>query len=102
MARKKTDTELVYDGLRRLAFGEVNDAVRLAFCDEMPSAETLAGMNLFLVSEIKRDKGGGVEVRFFDRLRAIERLYDYVHAGENGAAAASLLEALTGAQTHEL
>lgn len=102
MGKKKTDTELVAEGLRKLAFGDVNDAVRLAFCDEMPSAETLAGMNLFLVSEIKRDKGGGVEVRFFDRLKAIEKLYDYAHAGENGAAAASLLEALTGAQTHEL
>ncbi len=100
MARKKNDTELVTEGLRKLAFGDVNDAVRLAFCDEMPSAETLAGMNLFNVSEIKRDKGGGVEVRFFDRLKALEKLYEYANSGQNGAAAASLLEALTGAENH--
>lgn len=102
MRRKKTDMELVTEGLRQLAFGNVNDAVRLAFAEEMPTAEMLAGMNLFNVSEIKRDKGGGVEVRFFDRLKALERLYDYAHSGQNGAAAASLLSALTGADDDEV
>lgn len=97
MRRKKKGAQLVMDGLRELAFGEVNDAVRLAFSDEMPSPEMLAGMRLFNVSEIKRVKGGGVEIKFFDRLKALEKLYEYAHAGDNGAAAASLLEALAGA-----
>ncbi len=97
MGKKKNDAAMVTEGLRKLAFGEINDAVRLAFSDEMPSVQELQGMNLFNVSEIKRVKGGGVEIRIFDRLKALERLYDYAHAGENGAAAASLLEALTGA-----
>ncbi len=97
MGRKKKGAELVMEGLRELAFGEVNDAVRLAFSDEMPSAELLAGMKLFHVASIARDKGGGVEIRFFDRLKALEKLYEYSHAGDNGAAAASLLEALAGA-----
>ena len=97
MARKKKGAQLVMEGLQGLAFGEVNDAVRLAFSDEMPSPEMLSGMNLFNVSEIKRDKGGGVEIRFFDRLKALEKLYEYAHSGDSGAAAASLLEALAGA-----
>lgn len=95
--RKKTDTALVAEGLRKLAFGDVNDAVRLVFAEEPPSPELLTKMNLFNVSAITRDKGGGVEVRFFDRQKALERLYDYAHAGQNGAAAESLLAALTGA-----
>ncbi len=97
MARKKKGAELVLEGLRELAFGEVNDAVRLAFSDEMPSPEMLAGMRLFNVSEIKRVKGGGVEIKFFDRIKALEKLYECSHAGDSGAAAASLLEALAGA-----
>lgn len=97
METKKNDAALVTEGLRRLAFGDINDAVRLAFSDELPSPAELQRMDLFNVSEIKRVKGGGVEIRIFDRLKALERLYDYAHAGENGEMAASLLAALTGA-----
>jgi len=93
--RKKKGAQLVMEGLEQLAFGEINDAVRLAFSEEMPSPELLAGMNLFNVSEIKCAKGG-VEIKFFDRIRALEKLYEIAHAGDSGAAAASLLEALAG------
>lgn len=92
---QNSDTRKVLDGLGQLAFGKVNDAVRLVFADETPSAAALSRMNLFNVSSIKRDKGGGVEVQFFDRQKALERLYDYAHAGQNSASAESLLEALT-------
>ncbi len=97
MGKKKTDAQLVAEGLRKLAFGDINDAVRLAFSEELPSPQELEGMNLLNISEIKRVKGGGVEIKIFDRLKALERLYDYAHAGENGAVAASLLAALTEA-----
>lgn len=100
MKRKKKGADLVVEGLQQLAFGEVNDAVRLAFSDQLPSPEVLAGLNLFNVASITHDKGGGVEIKFFDRLRALEKMYEYAHAGQNGAAAASLLEALTGADDH--
>lgn len=92
--RKKSDLQLVMEGLRKLAFGDVNDAVKLVFAEEVPPPDVLAKMNLFNVSAITRDKGG-VEVRFFDRQKALERMYDYAHNGQNGAAAESLLAALT-------
>ncbi len=31
-------------------------------------------MDLFNISEIKRKKGGDIEIKFFDRLKALERL----------------------------
>lgn len=69
---RRDGAEVVMRGLERLAFGSVNDAVRLAFCeDEALNIETL---NLFNVSEIKRQKGGAVEIKFFDRLKALEAL----------------------------
>lgn len=33
-------------------------------------------MELFNIAEIKRPKGGGIEIKFFDRLKALERLAD--------------------------
>ncbi len=97
MRKRKTGTALVLEGLQQLAFGDVNDAVRLAFSEEMPPPEVLAKLNLCNVASISHDKGGGVEIKFFDRIKALEKLYEYANAGQNGAAAASLLEALTGA-----
>ena len=61
-------------GYRRLAFGNVTDALRLIFCEDPPSEEELKEMNLFNVAEIKRPKGGGIEIKFFDRLKPLERL----------------------------
>lgn len=59
-------------GLRRLAFGSIDDAVRLLFCeDEMPEEP----LDLYQVSEIKKGKNG-VEIKFFDRQRALEKLLE--------------------------
>ena len=33
-------------------------------------------MDLFNISEIKRKKGGDIEIKFFDRIKALERLGD--------------------------
>lgn len=93
---KKTETQKVISGLEKLAFGKVNDAVVLAFSEEVPPQGLLGRMNLFNVSSVKRDKGGGVEVQFFDRQKALERLYEYARLDHEGKSAAALLEALTG------
>ncbi len=94
--KNQSDTAAAVEGLRKLAFGKCNDAVKLVFAEEVPSMQTLARMDLFNVASISRDKGGGVEVRFFDRQKALERLYEYAHASQEGASARSLLQALTG------
>lgn len=75
MARKKkTAEEEIREGLKRLAFGEIQDAVLLLFADEEEILKTLPKLNLYNVSEIKRPKGGGMEIKFFDRIRALEKL----------------------------
>ncbi len=62
----------VADGLRRIAFGSVADAVKLIVSgDEVTDIESL---DLFLVSEIKLAKGGGMEIKFYDRIKALEAL----------------------------
>lgn len=64
----------VISGYRQLAFGEAKDAFRLLFSDEIPEDSQLERMNLLNISEIKRPKNGGIEIKFFDRLKALEKL----------------------------
>lgn len=74
----------VTEGYRRLAFGSVADAVKLIMRDEPPNEEELEKLDLTMVSDIKRPKGGGLEVKFFDRLKALDRLCELSAAGSAG------------------
>lgn len=87
-------------GLERLAYGRVNDAAALVFADEV-GADTVARADLFNVSELKKVKGGGVEVKFFDRQKALEKLYE-LEAGELGDRKAKDLVELVYGGTAEL
>mgnify|MGYP003292202735 FL=1 len=93
-----SDTSSVRAGLRRLAFGSCKDAVTLAFADELPPPDVIGNLDLFNVSEIKRVKGGGVEIKLFDRLKALEKLYELEMAQDGRNTAASLIEALSAAE----
>ena len=73
-------------GYERLAYGGISDAVRLLFADEV-SAEELEIMDLFNVAEIKRPRGGGMEIKFFDRLKALEKLQQISGGDEEEKAA---------------
>ena len=79
------------DVLRRLAelaFGQPNDCVRLAL-EEMPD---LKGLDLSLLSEIKRSDKGMVEIRLIDRVKVLERLEQAM--GDEGDGIGELLRAL--------
>jgi len=78
--------------LGELAFGKANDCVRLAL-EENVSAEDL---DLSLLTEVKRNEKGTVEIRLVDRLRALEQLSQMAQsAGED---LESFLEALKGGE----
>ena len=87
--------EKILQGYERLAFGSVADAVRLLFAEDVTPC-TARKMDLFSVAEIKRPKGGGMEIRFFDRIKALQCMEalgestlpaGFYHALEAGAAA---------------
>ena len=83
-------------GLERLAFGTANDALALLLSEEPMTGAQLSRLDLFNVSEIKKVKGGGLEIKFFDRQRALERMYEYASSADSGETARSLLAALAG------
>ena len=66
--------EQAINGFKRLAFGSIADAVSLMFIEGAPSPRALEEMDLFCVSEIKRPREGALEIKFFDRLEALEKL----------------------------
>lgn len=76
--RRKTIEEQVNDGLKKLALGDVSDAVSLLFLSDEELLSKLPKLNLFNISEIKRPKGGGMEIKFFDRIKACEKLREQV------------------------
>lgn len=71
--QRRADRKDITQGYIRLAFGCVSDAISLLYSEE-PEKERLEEMDFFNISEIKRKKGGDIEIKFFDRLKALERL----------------------------
>ena len=69
-----TDQKLVSAGLQRLAFGSITDAVKLILSTSDSCSPDIDSLDLFNVSEIKFTSGKGMEIKFFDRLKALERL----------------------------
>ncbi len=83
----------VEKGLSRLAFGSVADAMKLMLCEDTMTAEEIEKLDLFNVSEIKRPKGGGLEIKFFDRLKALDKLSQCTAGEENSES--SFIKALS-------
>ena len=79
--------------LGELAFGRANDCVRLVL-EENPVLEKL---DLSLLSEVKRNEKGTVEIRLIDQLKALEQLS--LMTGEDDGALEQFLQAVQGSQT---
>lgn len=75
--------------LAELAFGKANDCVRLALEDE-PKLDKL---DLSLLSEVKRNDKGTVEVKLIDRIRALDGL---LNAGSADSGCADAFFAAAG------
>ena len=82
------DRQDVTRRLAELAFGRVNDCVRLVL-EESPQLQEL---DLSLLSEVRRSDKGGVEIKLIDRLRVLEQLTRMT--GENRTDMDAFLQAL--------
>jgi hypothetical protein len=76
--------------LAELAFGKANDCVKLALEEHL----CLDELDLSLLSEVKRNEKGTVEIKLIDRLRALEQLAQT--AGEERSDVDAFLQALQG------
>ena len=78
---RKTGNEEIICGLKRLAFGSVADCLKLILSDTCDGFDT-ENMDFFNIAEIKKPKGGGIEIKFFDRLKALEKLSQMCEKGD--------------------
>lgn len=78
--------------LAELAFGKANDCVRLVL-EESPN---LKNLDLSLLSEVKRNEKGTVEVRLIDRLKVLEQLAEM--AADDGTELDAFLQSLQGGE----
>ncbi len=78
--------------LAELAFGKANDCVRLVL-EENPALHKL---DLNLLSEVRRNDKGTVEIRLLDRLKALELLAQM--AQEEGSDLEAFLQAMQGGE----
>lgn len=73
-------------GLHRIAFSSSADAVKLIFSENCENID-IEELDLFNVSEIKQLKGGGLEIKFFDRIKALEKLGEISDRTEENSSA---------------
>lgn len=88
----KLKREDVARRLAELAFGKANDCVKLVLKEDA----VLDKLDLSLLSEVKRNDKGTVEIRLVDRLKALEQLALLAEAG--GDDLESFLKALQGGE----
>jgi len=83
--------EEILKKIEDLAGSKVNDAVRLAFLSE-EDLGIMDGLDLSPITELKRNSSGTVELKFIDRLAALQWLLE--QAGAEDPRALKLYEAL--------
>ena len=80
-------------GLYRIAFGAHNDALRLLYRENLSDAE-LNDLDLSSVAEIKRTKDKSVEIKFVDRVKAIDKLNEIFNSSQELNSPGGLVEAI--------
>lgn len=88
------DNGIVRAGLERLAFGDINDVIKLAFSEDSMTENEISSLDLYNVSEIKKVKGGGIEIKLFDRQKALEKLWEIENTADINSSAESFFNAI--------
>ena len=72
---------VIYQGFHHPAFRSNSVAFKFQFY-EAPAPRALGKMNFINVAEIRRMKEGAMEIKFFDRLKALEKLEEITDQGQ--------------------
>ena len=69
------DAQALLEQMGKLACAKVNDAVKLAYLPE-EERDAIGRLDLSALTEFRRSGAGTVEMKFTDRMRALERLLE--------------------------
>lgn len=73
--KRALDREALLEQMGKLACAKVNDAVKLAYLPE-EERDAIGRLDLSALTEFRRSGAGTVEMKFTDRMRALERLLE--------------------------
>ncbi len=76
--------ETALRGLCRAALADPSGALRLLDCGDEGVSRAAEGAELLCISEIKKQKGGGTEIKFIDRVKALETVCRFADPEGNG------------------
>ena len=77
---KKPCREELLEQMRALACAKVNDAVKLVYLPQ-EERDAIGRLNLTALAEFRRSGAGTVEMRFVDRMKALETLLELLSPG---------------------
>lgn len=89
----------IISGLSRMAFSPINDAIKLALLSKEELETIVDELDLFHIAEIKIPKDNTIEVKFFDRFKAFDKLIELVQAGTGKQDANEFYKALEAGAT---
>ena len=81
--KKKLSREAAIQKLYELALGRANDAIELVYRQDL-NEEDVRELNLVTVAEFRRSNLGSVEIKFIDRVKALEALIDLLDSDNDG------------------
>ena len=94
MERGRKEKKEVLEQMRRIVRSRPNDAVKLAYLSG-EALEAIDGLDLTAMTEFKRAGNGAVEIKFTDRLKALEKLMELIRENRE-TEAEELLRTLGG------
>lgn len=100
MAQKELTRADVIRQLWRIACSRPSAAVALAY-QEKPSREAIQRLDLGAVSEFRRNSAGSVEIKFVDRVKALQVLYELLGGGMDTDGTDAFFRALEEAGVEE-
>ena len=80
MAKKEISREAILRELKKIALSKPNAGIELAYM-EKPSRQVIQRLDLSAVSEFRRNSAGAVELRFIDRVKALQTLCELLDGG---------------------
>ena len=94
--KKKNYREIAVREIEKLALCKTNDVLYLMFSKEVPEPDAFKKIDFSSVTEIKRDKDGGLQVKFVDRQSLFESLVKLTSEEKNENDAANFLNTIIG------
>lgn len=100
MAEKECSRDAVLRELKKIALSRPNAGIELAYM-ENPTRQMIQRLDLSALSEFRRNSAGTVELRFIDRVKALQTLYELLSSGTDEEQADEFFRALEEAGGEE-